>query len=110
MHYLTQINIGSTPATLIGVVHMIIGIIYFVFMIAWLIPRFTRLSSWATTMYLIQIIFVPIALILSGFILTFQGWRLDPILQLGQFLISLALFYFLIKDLTINAIYQNRQN
>jgi hypothetical protein len=45
---------------------------------------------------------------LSGVILIFQGWRLDPILQFGQFLSFLIIIYFAIKDIVINAVYRNR--
>ena len=34
-----------------------------------------------------------IALPLCGFILFFQGWRLDPILQFGQFLLAIGIVF-----------------
>ncbi|WP_442939864.1 Ycf66 family protein [Nostoc sp.] len=52
--------------------------------------------------------FTPIIILLCGFILTFQGWRLDPILQFGQFLSFLLIIYLIIKDIVINAVYRNR--
>ncbi|WP_370588556.1 Ycf66 family protein [aff. Roholtiella sp. LEGE 12411] len=59
-------------------------------------------------LYLIQVIFTPIILLLCGFILLFQGWRLDPILQFEQFLLLLLIIYLTIKDIVINAVYRNR--
>jgi Ycf66 protein N-terminus len=108
MYYLAQVNIGVTPVTLIGLAYILLSVVYFFFMIAWLIPRFNRLNPSATTMYILQIIFIPIPILISGFILVFQGWRLDPILQFGNFLIFLVLMYLLIKDITINVISRNR--
>ncbi|MDZ8238814.1 MAG: Ycf66 family protein [Nostoc sp. ChiQUE01a] len=51
-------------------------------------------------------IFTPIVLLLCGGILFFQGWRLDPILQIQQFLLSLLIIYLTIKDIVINAVYR----
>jgi hypothetical protein len=108
MYYLAQVNVGATPATLIGLGYILLGVVYFFFMIAWLIPRFARLNPSAATMYILQIVFIPIPILISGSILVFQGWRLDPILQFGNFLIFLVLMYLLVKDITINVISRNR--
>ena len=45
---------------------------------------------------------------ICGFILVFQGWRLDPILQFMQILLSILIIYLSIKDIVINAVYRNR--
>ncbi|MGM3305711.1 Ycf66 family protein [Anabaena sp. WFMT] len=54
--------------------------------------------------YIIQLIFVPLIMLFCGFILLFQGWRLDPILQFGQFLLLILINYLLIKDIVISTI------
>ena len=108
MYYLAQVNIGATPVTLIGFAYILLSVVYFFFMIAWLIPRFSRLNPSAITTYILQIIFIPIPILISGSILVFQGWRLDPILQFSNFLLFLVLMYLLIKDITINVISRNR--
>ena len=46
--------------------------------------------------------------LLCGGILIFQGWRLDPILQFMQILLSILIIYLSIKDIVINAVYRNR--
>ncbi|BDA66692.1 hypothetical protein CAL7716_008580 [Calothrix sp. PCC 7716] len=101
MLYLAQVNVGTTPATLLGVIYILTSIVYFFFLIAWLIPRFSRINPSAITTCILQIILIPIPILISGFILLFQGWRLDPILQLGNLLLFLVLIYFLITDIII---------
>lgn len=98
---LAQINLGATPATFIGILYMLTSIVYFFFLIAWLIPRFSRINPSAVTTCILQIILIPIPILISGFILLFQGWRLDPILQLGNLLLFLLLMYFLVTDIII---------
>ncbi|MBD1932977.1 hypothetical protein H6F79_14295 [Trichocoleus sp. FACHB-69] len=36
---------------------------------------------------------------MSGIIFFFQGWRLDPVLQFGQLLLTISSIYLLIKDI-----------
>jgi thiol:disulfide interchange protein len=48
---------------------------------------------------LFQDIVLALVYLLCGFILLFQGWRLDPILQFGQVLLTLATIFLTIKDI-----------
>jgi len=105
---LAQVNFGINVAGLIGIIYLLLAIVYFILMLVWLVPRGTRLAGSALALYLIQVIFTPIVLLLCGFILLFQGWRLDPILQFEQFLLLLLIIYLTIKDIVINAVYRNR--
>ncbi|MEH1978997.1 MAG: Ycf66 family protein [Nostoc sp.] len=70
-------------------------------------PCCTRLRGWALALYIIQLIFTPIIMLLSGAILYYQGWRLDPVLQFEQFLLLLLILYLSIKDIVINAVYRD---
>jgi len=108
MLYLAQVNFGRNSASLLGIIYVLFSIPYLIFMIAWLNQRANRLIGSALALYILQIIFVPFFMVLCGFILIFQGWRLDPILQLGQLLSFLMIIYLIIKDLVFNAIYRNR--
>jgi hypothetical protein len=103
---LAQVNFGLNLAGLIGIIYLLSAIIYFILTLAWLVQRGTRLRGWALSLYIIQVIFTPIVLLLCGGILFFQGWRLDPILQIEQFLLSLLIIYLTIKDIVINAVYR----
>lgn len=108
MFTLAQVNIGLNVASLLGIIYVLLGAIYSIIMVFFLVQRATRLTSWALSLYIIQAIFIPALMLLSGFILIFQGWRLDPILQFGQFLSFFVIIYFAIKDIVINAVYRNR--
>ena len=47
-----------------------------------------------------DIFFAAIGL-LCGFILIFQGWRLDPILQFGQFLLAASVVFFAVETVRL---------
>ncbi|MEH2350127.1 MAG: Ycf66 family protein [Nostoc sp.] len=103
-----QVNFGANLASLLGIIYFLWAIIYLILTVAWLSQRGTRLRGWALALYIIQLIFTPIIMLLIGTILFFQGWRLDPILQFGQFLSLLLILYLSIKDIVINAVYRDR--
>ena len=103
-----QVNFGLNLASLIGITYVLLAIVYFILTVAWLARRGNRLTGWALALYIIQVVFTPIIMLLCGIILFFQGWRLDPILQFEQFLLLLLIVYFTIKDIVINAVYRNK--
>ncbi|MEH2092849.1 hypothetical protein CDG77_27370 [Nostoc sp. 'Peltigera membranacea cyanobiont' 213] len=103
-----QVNFGVNSGSLLGIIYLLWAIIYLILTVAWLSQRGTRLRGWALALYIIQLIFTPIIMLLIGTILFFQGWRLDPILQFGQFLSLLLILYLSIKDIVINAVYRDR--
>lgn len=102
MFYLAQVNIGFNPASLLGFLQMIFGLLYFVFAIVKLVIIWNRISSLKRTSNIILLLITPIFLIASGFILLFQGWRLDPILQLQKLILSFLVFYFGSKDIVVD--------
>ncbi|MEB3218310.1 MAG: Ycf66 family protein [Nostocales cyanobacterium 94392] len=108
MFYVAQVNIGANLASLLGLLQIIFGIFYLIFGIVQLTSVGNRLSNLTRTIYIIQLLIIPIALVLSGFILTFQGWRLDPVLQFQQFILSALVFYLSLKDIIVNAVNRNR--
>ncbi|MEH2073549.1 MAG: Ycf66 family protein [Nostoc sp.] len=103
-----QVHFGVNSASLLGILYLLWAIIYLILTVAWLSQRGTRLRGWALALYIIQLVFTPIIMLLIGTILFFQGWRLDPILQFGQFLSLLLILYLSIKDIVINAVYRDR--
>ncbi len=103
-----QVNFGVNVAGLIGIIYLLWAIIYLILTLAWLAQRGARLRGWALALYIIQLIFTPIIMLLCGAILLFQGWRLDPVLQVEQFLLLLLILYLSIKDIVINAVYRDR--
>ncbi|MEH2111171.1 Ycf66 family protein [Nostoc sp.] len=108
MFTFAQVNFGVNLAGLVGTIYLLWAIIYLILTVAWLSQRGTRLRGWALALYIIQLIFTPIIMLLSGAILYYQGWRLDPVLQLEQFLLLLLILYLSIKDIVINAVYRDR--
>ncbi|MBD1894200.1 hypothetical protein H6F60_05805 [Coleofasciculus sp. FACHB-129] len=47
-------------------------------------------------------------LLISGIILFLQGWRLNPVLQFGQFLLFLLILYMILKDIVLERIERRR--
>ncbi len=111
MFYVAQVNIGTNIskniASFLGVLQIIFGLFYLIFAIIQLIRR-NKISSSTTIFYSIQLIIIPTFLLLSGLILIFQGWRLDPILQLQQFILFLLIVFLIIKEMVINTVGKNR--
>ena len=112
MFYFIQVNIGTNIginiASLLGFAQVIFALFYFIFAIFKLVRMEIRMSSSAKILYIIQLVSIPIFLLLSGIILVFQGWRLDPILQFQQLIISVLIFYLSLKDIVINTVNRNR--
>ncbi len=112
MFYLAQINIATSfdinIASFLGFFQIILGLFYLIFVIFQLIRVGNRLSSSVKTFYIIQLVILPIFLLLSGIILIFQGWRLDPVLQFQQLILFLLITFFILKDIVINVVEINR--
>lgn len=49
--------------------------------------------------HILQLIFIPLILFLSGIILLFQGWRLDPVLLFQQLMMMIVVSYFIFLDI-----------
>ncbi len=89
---LAQVNFGTNPASLLGIFLAVAGpALYFI--------RFIRPGLERDQ----DIFFAAIGLV-CGFILIFQGWRLDPILQFGQLLLIGTTVFFAVESLRLRAI------
>ncbi len=87
-----MVNFGLNPASLLGILLAVAGAgLYFLRSVK---PELSRDQD---------IAFSAIG-ILCGFILIFQGWRLDPILQFGQFLISGSAIFFAYENIKLRGI------
>lgn len=91
-----MVNFNINLTFFIGIVYVLLGIAYFIAMLV-LIGRQRRNTT--SNINIWQTIFVPIVLLTSGIILYQYGWRLDPILQLVQLLLSILIVYLVVKDL-----------
>ncbi len=89
---LAQVNLGTTPATFLGIFLAVAGAgLYFLRTVK---PELSRDHD---------IFFAAIGL-LCGFILIFQGWRLDPILQFGQLLLVGSTVFFAYESIRLRGI------
>ena len=93
-----MVNLGFNLITLLGLLDILGSIGY-------LILTFTQLSrgvysstsTLSTALQVIELFVSPIALLVSGVILIFNGWRLDPILQFQQLLFHLIVGVSFVK-------------
>jgi Ycf66 protein N-terminus len=87
-----MVNFGLSPASFLGILLAVAGAgLYFLRSVR---PELSRDQD---------IAFSAIG-ILCGFILIFQGWRLDPILQFGQFLLSGSAVFFAYENIKLRGI------
>ncbi|WP_310487239.1 Ycf66 family protein [Chamaesiphon sp. VAR_69_metabat_338] len=87
-----MVNFGLNTASFLGIILAIAGAgLYFLRSIR---PELSRDQD---------IAFTAIGII-CGFILIFQGWRLDPILQFGQLLLSGSAIYFAYESIKMRGI------
>ena len=87
-----MVNFGLNSASILGLVLAAAGAsLYFLRSVR---PELSRDHD---------IFFAAVGL-LCGFILLFQGWRLDPILQFGQFLLSGSAVFFAIESIRLRGL------
>lgn len=87
-----MVNFGLNSASLLGICLAVAGAgLYFLRSVR---PELSRDHD---------IFFAAIGL-LCGFILLFQGWRLDPILQFGQFLLTGSVIFFAVESIRMRGV------
>ncbi|MEQ8997559.1 MAG: Ycf66 family protein [Coleofasciculus sp. B1-GNL1-01] len=87
-----MVNFGLNSASILGIFLAVAGAgLYFLRSVR---PELARDHD---------IFFAAVGL-LCGFILVFQGWRLDPILQFGQFLLTGSVIFFAVETLRLRGI------
>lgn len=106
-----MINISFNLAFLFGLLDLILSLAYLITSIVLPIYRRRFIGEIRTILYIFQGILAPIFLLICGVIFIFQGWRLDPILQMAVSLLHLLIIYLWIKDILIsNLVYQRDRN
>lgn len=89
---LAQVNLGTNAASFVGIVLAVAGAaLYFLRTVR---PELARDHD---------IFFAAIGL-LSGFILIFQGWRFDPIMQFGQILLTGSTIFFAVESIRLRGV------
>ena len=86
-----MINFGINIASLLGILLALIGIL--------IIPLGLSLRRPFRVGNVIQDIVFAVIYLLCGLIFFSQGWRLDPVLQFWQLLLTISSIYLLIKDI-----------
>jgi hypothetical protein len=87
-----MVNFGLNSASILGIFLAVAGAsLYFLRSVR---PELARDHD---------IFFAAVGL-LCGFILLFQGWRLDPILQFGQFLLTGSAIFFAVESIRLRSV------
>lgn len=86
-----MVNFGINSASILGIVLILFGLL--LISLGLLLRRPFRVEN------LIQDSVLASVYLLCGLILFFQGWRLDPILQFGQILLTVSSMYLIAKDI-----------
>jgi hypothetical protein len=98
-----MVNYGLNTASIIGILYILMPFPYFIWSISQLIVIIkTSNNAFKIAKKIINLLVVPGSLILSGLILVFQGWRLDPILQFQQVLVLIIISTFIYSDLILD--------
>lgn len=85
--------------TLLGITQICLSLGYLVISIRQTISTARSGHIRSLDLRLLQTVFGPIILFISGSILILQGWRQDPVLLLKDALISILVGYLIILDL-----------
>ena len=88
-----MVNFGLNSSSIIGILDIFLSFQFFVISYA-----LTEQATRKKVFYIIQTILVPISLFLAGLIFLFQGWRMDPILQLSTLFLHIPIFFLMINQ------------
>ena len=95
-----MVNLGFNLTTIFSLLDIFGAVGYLILTIASITDGVKRATSPVNTILkVIELLYCPFALFLSGVILFFNGWRLDPILQLQQLFLHLIVATSVIKEL-----------
>lgn len=94
-----MVNFGLSTMSLLGMLNIVGAILYFGLTFSQII-RIVRGSGEALDIVIkvLELVWCPFALLVSGIILLFTGWRLDPALQFQQLLLESIVIFLILKD------------
>lgn len=93
-----MVNVGLNFMSIIAIVDIALAIAYLITAILNAGVRSRLIGGLGIILYIIQGVMAIAILPVSGFILLFNGWRVDPILAFQQFLLHVLLIYLAFKD------------
>jgi hypothetical protein len=91
-----MVNVGLNFSSVLGLLQILIALVYFALSISQIVIAIRLRRDTDLVFRIIQLILAPLMLSLSGFILFFQGWRLDPILLFQQLLMNILLVFHIL--------------
>ncbi len=94
-----MVNFGLSISGLIGLVQILGGLGYFALSVGQVVVAARSTTAGNIAVRLLQLMLGPSILFLSGVIVSIQGWRLDPILQFQNLLLTVLVFYLIVRDL-----------
>ncbi len=97
-----MVNFGFNTASLLGLIQIFMALALFAISVINItqLTESSLKSNLRSFSIITQLFIIPFMLFFSGIILIWHGWRLDPLLQLQQFLNFLIINFFI----TINFI------
>ena len=96
-----MVNVSLNSASLLGLLDIFLALAYLALSIALPIARRRDIGATGILLYIIQGIIAPFFLLITGFILLFKGWQLDPLLQFSYLLLNLLIIYLGVKDIIL---------
>lgn len=103
-----MINLGLNSASILGILYIILAITYLNLIRGAASRRTNNLSDSVLKLDKFVSVIIRSLLLISGIILFLQGWRLDPVLQFGQFLLFSLILYMIGKDIVIERLERHR--
>ncbi|MBD2537957.1 Ycf66 family protein [Coleofasciculus sp. FACHB-SPT36] len=103
-----MINFGLNSSSILGLLYIILAITYLILIKGAESRRTNNLSASVLKLDKFVSVIIRSLLLISGIILFLQGWRLDPVLQFGQFLLFSLILYMIGKDIVIERLERHR--
>ncbi len=100
-----MVNYGFTLSSLIGLLDILLAVVFTILPVVLAVQRRNTVRALGVRLYVGQALLSPVILLLVGFSLVFQGWRLDPILSFSVLLLHILVIYLVVKDFLM---YQGR--
>lgn len=83
---------------LLGLFDLILAIAIFVMTLSLILGGRGTQPTNPIRFYIAQLFLVPLPLLLGGAIFIFQGWRLEPILQIAVLCLHFIIIFLVVKD------------
>jgi ABC-type transport system involved in cytochrome c biogenesis permease subunit len=93
-----MINFAFNISSLLGLFDLILALATVGMSLSLILRRQGTQQNNRIVFEIVQLLIVPFSLLFSGAIFIFQGWRLDPILQLALLSLHSIIIFLLIKD------------